>query len=233
MKKSFVMYADFESTLLKLPDEIAGKLFKELFNYIKTGQRYSGDLLLEIALTPLYEQIDRDSDKWEITKEGRSHAGKESARIKAERKIQQTSTNSTNVKSVEQNQQGSTNSTVSVNVNGSVSDNVIVNENVNKKVKKVRFNFENIEWFKNEKANKVFIDLLKNRVELKKAPTQRAIELMVKRARENFKTSKELIEAIENSIASGWPDIYPPKQTQNKVYQQKTYSRSDHGLHFK
>lgn len=226
------MYADFESTLLKLPDEIAGKLFKELFYYIKTGQRYSGDLLLEIALTPLYEQIDRDSDKWEITKESRSHAGKESARIKAERKLQQTSTNSTNVKSVEQNQQGSTNSTVSVNVNGSVSDNVIVNENVNKK-QKVRFNFENIEWFKNEQANKVFIDLLKNRVELKKAPTQRAIELMVKRARENFKTSKELIEAIENSIASGWPDIYPPKPKPIKPRDESYFSRAERGINLK
>lgn len=226
------MYADFESTLLKLPDEIAGKLFKELFYYIKTGQRYSGDLLLEIALTPLYEQIDRDSDKWEITKEGRSHAGKESARIKAERKLQQTSTNSTNVKSVEQNQQGSTNSTVSVN--GSVSDNVIVNENVNKNSKKgVKFNFENIEWFKNEQANKVFIDLLKNRVELKKAPTQRAIELMVKRARENFKTSKELIEAIENSIASGWTDIYPPKPKPIKPRDESYFSRAERGINLK
>jgi hypothetical protein len=117
---------------------------------------------------------------------------------------------------------------------GIVPIDIPINKLTNKPINKgVKFNFENIEWFKDPLVNKEFIEFIKNRIELKKPPTQRSLELIVKRARDNFKSSKEVIEAIHNSIASGWSDLYPLKPTQNKVYQQKTYSRSDHGLHFK
>lgn len=118
-KKSIVVYADWINTFEQLEDDEAGRLIKHFFRYVNDLNPSSPDKLTQIAFEPIKQSLKRDLEKWERIREKRSEAGKKSAELR-----QQTSTNSTSVKSVEQT---STNSTVSdsVSVSVNVSDSVI------------------------------------------------------------------------------------------------------------
>lgn len=127
-KRSVIIYADLIHTVKKMPKEKAGELFMTILEYINDLNPVIEDFTIDLVFEPIKQQMKRDLKKWESIKEKRSEAGKASAEAKKLAKdVQQTSTKTTSVKSVEQNQQSSTNPTVSVNVN----DTVTVNDNVN------------------------------------------------------------------------------------------------------
>jgi hypothetical protein len=77
------------------------------------------DRLILTAWKPIELQLKRDLIKFEEVRGKRSDAGKESARLRALKSVEQNTTNSTSVK------QRSTNSTDSVNDNVNVNDNEI------------------------------------------------------------------------------------------------------------
>ena len=124
-KKGFILYADLIKVVSKLPDETAGKLFKIILSYVNDLEVSIDDLLLEIAFEPIKNQLKRDLVKFEQVKSKRSDAGKRSAELRALKKEEQNSTNSTSVESV---QQTSTNPTVTDTVNDTVTDTVITIE---------------------------------------------------------------------------------------------------------
>ncbi len=135
-KKSFILYSDLLKVVEKLPDDMAGKLFKIILRYVNDLEVNIDDLLLDIAFEPIKLQLKRDLVKFEEVKVKRSVAGKRSAELRALKKEQQTSTNPTSVESV---QQVSTNPTDSVNENDTVH--VTVNDIDIKDKKKKSFNF--------------------------------------------------------------------------------------------
>ena len=123
-KKSFVLYADLIHTIEKMPTEKAGELFKHILRYVNDQEPETDDLIVNLTFEPIKQQLKRDLQKFEDVKLKRSEAGKLSAELRALKKAEQESTNSTSVESAEQE---STNSTVNDNVN----DNDNVNVNVN------------------------------------------------------------------------------------------------------
>lgn len=143
-KKGFILYADQKELFDQLPNDKAGELIKHIFAYVNDENPITEDLLIKLSFTPIKQQFKRDLKKWEKTREGRSKAGKASAEARKNKK-QQTLTNSTNVKNV---QQSSTNPTV--------KDNVNVNVNVKDNVKDILLN--NKSWLENI-AMKKRIDL--------------------------------------------------------------------------
>ena len=124
-KKGFILYADLIKVVSKLPNETAGKLFKIILSYVNDLEVSIDDLLLEIAFEPIKNQLKRDLVKFEQVKSKRSDAGKRSAELRALKKEEQNSTNSTSVESV---QQTSTNPTVTDTVNDTVTDTIITIE---------------------------------------------------------------------------------------------------------
>lgn len=117
-KKGFILYADLIKVVSKLPDEIAGRLFKIILSYVNDLDVSIDDLLLEVAFEPIKNQLKRDLIKFEGVKSKRSDAGKRSAELRALKKEEQNATNSTSVESV---QQSSTNPTVTDTVNDTVT----------------------------------------------------------------------------------------------------------------
>jgi len=105
-KKGFILYADINTTVNKLTDEYAGKLFKHILSYVNDEEPTTSDVLLEIAFEPIKQQLRRDLKKWEQQHEQRILAGKKSAEI---RKRNSTVVNGRSVSS-----------TVNVNVNDNV-----------------------------------------------------------------------------------------------------------------
>jgi hypothetical protein len=63
-RKSFIIHKDSLDILDQLNDEQAGKLFKAIFQYQKTGEIESLDQFTKIILTPFISQFKRDEDKW-------------------------------------------------------------------------------------------------------------------------------------------------------------------------
>ena len=75
-KKSFVLYCDLLHTVEKLPDEVAGKLFKLILEYVNDKNPDTDDVLLSVAFEPIKRQLKRDLKDWENQKQKRSEAGK-------------------------------------------------------------------------------------------------------------------------------------------------------------
>ena len=75
-KKSFVLYCDLIHTIDKLPDEVAGKLFKLILDYVNDKNPQVEDVLLSVAFEPIKRQLKRDLKDWERQKQKRSEAGK-------------------------------------------------------------------------------------------------------------------------------------------------------------
>ena len=136
-KKGFILYADQKELFDQLSDQKAGVLIKHVFKYVNDENPVSKDMILNLAFTPIKQQLKRDLKHWESIKKVRSKAGIASAEARAKKK--HNPTQSTRVKSVQHN---STQSTVIDNVNVKVNDTVNVKDNVIvKEITKRWFNF--------------------------------------------------------------------------------------------
>jgi len=185
-KKGFILYADINTTVNKLTDEYAGKLFKHILSYVNDEEPTTSDVLLEIAFEPIKQQLRRDLKKWEQQHEQRILAGKKSAEI---RKRNLTVVNGRSVSS-----------TVNVNVN----DNVI---NIYRK-----FNHLSLSTDEFNKLNKLYtkeqidrvLDAIENFANNKK---YKSLYLTARNwlAKENTNTSKDdhLLNHIKTQLNAG------------------------------
>lgn len=87
-KKSFVLYTDLLSTVEKLKDNEAGKLFKHILKYVNDLNPDIDNKLLEIAFEPIKQQLKRDLKDWEAERSKRSEAGKVGGKKSAEKRLQ-------------------------------------------------------------------------------------------------------------------------------------------------
>lgn len=74
-KSSFILYSDTVHTVKKLPDDVAGKLFKHILMYVNDENPESDDILVNVAFEPIKQHLKRNLKEWEITKNSRSDAG--------------------------------------------------------------------------------------------------------------------------------------------------------------
>ena len=138
-KDSFILYTEKKELFDNLSDEEAGQLIKAIFYYAETGKASNLNKTLNLAFIPIRQDIDRNSDKWEKTKEKRSLAGKKGMQNRWENKSE-TITNDNNVMNDITNHNKNNNVTnVITNDNNAIDDitkitNITVNDNVNDNV---------------------------------------------------------------------------------------------------
>ena len=82
MRKSFILHKDSLSIIEEMTDEQCGKFLKALYNYQINGEKSDVDFALKMALTPFYNQFDRDNEKYEKTCEARKKAGSKGGKQK-------------------------------------------------------------------------------------------------------------------------------------------------------
>jgi hypothetical protein len=75
-KKGFILYADQIAIFEQLPNDKAGELIKFIFSYVNDEDPVTEDLIINLAFTPIKQQLKRDLIKFEETKGKRSEAGK-------------------------------------------------------------------------------------------------------------------------------------------------------------
>jgi hypothetical protein len=78
-KKGFILYADQKALFEQLPNDKAGELIKFIFAYVNDENPETDDLIINLAFTPIKQQLKRDLIKFEETKGKRSEAGKAGA----------------------------------------------------------------------------------------------------------------------------------------------------------
>jgi hypothetical protein len=78
-KKGFILYADQKALFEQLPNDKAGELIKFIFAYVNDENPETEDLIINLAFTPIKQQLKRDLIKFEETKGKRSEAGKAGA----------------------------------------------------------------------------------------------------------------------------------------------------------
>lgn len=81
-KRSFILYADLDHTISKLPDNVAGQLFKLILQQANDKEPEPDDLLLQIAFEPIRQQMKRDAEKWQRMREKQSENGRLGGRPK-------------------------------------------------------------------------------------------------------------------------------------------------------
>lgn len=127
-KKSFVVYHDIKAILDKLSDEQVGKLFRAMVSQ-SMGEIVPefDDLVLDIAFTPIRQQMDRDAEKWDDIKEKRAEAGRRGGLKSAEKRAQANQANA-NFASVASQANSSKQANQAVTVTGNVNVNGTVTE---------------------------------------------------------------------------------------------------------
>lgn len=64
-KKGFMLYADQQELFNQLSDEQAGQLIKHVFSYVNDENPKTDSLIINLAFTPIKQQLKRDLKKWE------------------------------------------------------------------------------------------------------------------------------------------------------------------------
>ena len=125
-KKSFVLYCDLIHTIDKLPDEVAGKLFKLILEYVNDKNPQVEDVLLSVAFEPIKRQLKRDLKDWERQKQKRSEAGRIGGKASANKRKQNKAIVDNRKQSLTTVDDDQANQAVTV----TVTDTVTVNDNV-------------------------------------------------------------------------------------------------------
>lgn len=75
-KKSFLIYNDLKLTLDKLPNELAGELFKMIVDFANDENPTTENLIVDIAFCQVKAQMIRDSKSWVEKSKERSYNGR-------------------------------------------------------------------------------------------------------------------------------------------------------------
>lgn len=124
-QKSIVIYKSWKKPLRKLSLEQKGRFFDALLDF-PDSPNFSDDQKLEMAWDFVSDVLESNAQKWGVTREKRSAAGRKGAES-TNGKRQQNAANPANADFAEQKQQNAANPAVNVNgnVNVNVNDNVI------------------------------------------------------------------------------------------------------------
>jgi hypothetical protein len=112
-KKGFILYADQKALFDQLTNDKAGELIKFIFSYVNDENPTTNDLIINLAFTPIKQQLKRDLVKFMEIKEIRRKAGK----IGMEKRWQSITNDNKPLQPI-------TNITVNDNDNDNVNDNV-------------------------------------------------------------------------------------------------------------
>jgi hypothetical protein len=84
-KKGFVLYADQHELFSQLTDEQAGKLIKHVFRYVNDEDPQTDDIIINLAFTPIKQQLKRDLKKYEDRAERSRSNGLKGGRPKTQK----------------------------------------------------------------------------------------------------------------------------------------------------
>jgi hypothetical protein len=209
-KKSFILYADLIHTVMKLPDENAGRVLKAILSNVNSQEYTIDDLLAEVVFEPIKQQLNRDLGKYNDYLLKQSANGKKGGRPPQV----ETQINPKNPSLKNETQK-------TLNDNDSVNDSDNVNENENETVKNKKPDKPDpvfIEYPFGENFLKIwnewkYYKKKEFRFDFKTIQSeQAAICDLVTKANGNEQTA---ILIIQQSMANGWKGLFELKENSN------------------
>jgi hypothetical protein len=188
-KKSFILYADVIHTAEKLPDKDAGELFKHILRYVNDLEPETDNLLVQLTFEPIKQQLKRDLEKWNGSRERRAEAGRKGGKARALKQKQAM------LEELEANQ-------------ANQADNGTVNGTVNGIV------IEEKHMLLDEGLNRTFEEFIQHRKQLKKPMTMIAITRM--KAKLNRYEARNAEAMLLQSMEQGWSGIFELKSNENE-----------------
>ena len=95
-KNSFVVYTDIKEVVDELDDEQVAALFRAMLDYQITGKVPKLTGSLKYIFIPIRQQMDRNNEKWQKTKEVRAESGRRGGLKSAETRFKQKQANEAN-----------------------------------------------------------------------------------------------------------------------------------------
>ena len=217
-RPSFLIYKDSFEVLQELSDEDLGKVFRMIFEYTidavlpdKKDKNY-------IAFSFIKLHLDRDNKKYSDIVERNKSNGIKGGRPQKPKKPSGLNGNPKNPSEPKK---------PDIDIDIEIESDI---ESV-KKIKSLNniTQYKNLiekkQYFKNEKLKETFLDFIQTRIDSKKKPTEKAVELLVKKLGELSNKNPELaIRIIENSIESSWQSFFAIKKELPK--DNHSYSRA-------
>jgi len=192
-KKSVLIYCDLIHTVEHLPDELAGRLFKHLLEYVNDRDPQTDDVMLKIAFEPIKQQLKRDLQKYNNIVERNRANGAKGGRPKNPNKPTGLSGNPKKPKKPDTD-------TDTVTDNDKVIDTDNVTEKNNKVGKPPVFSFKK-SLLNYGFESKLVDDFLENRKTKKLSNTETAYDDFIL---EIEKTGREKNEALKKIVVKGW-----------------------------
>lgn len=155
-KKGFILYADQKALFDQLTNDKAGELIKFIFSYVNDENPKTEDIIINLAFTPIKQQLKRDLVKFNEIKEIRSKAGK----IGMEKRWQSITNDNKPLQSI-------TNITDNVNDNVNVKVNDNVKDKVNVNVKDINNYFKELPTSTNFELIAIALNIPKDKLTLK------------------------------------------------------------------
>ena len=211
-RKSFIIHTDSLDILDQLTDEQAGKLFKAISCYQKTGEINQVDQLVKIAITPFINQFKRDEEKYlNIVERNKTNISK------------RWSKNTTGKTGIPKD----TKNTDSDSKSDSDSESKNKNDSKNKNFTSPTLQEITIPDFIDASLWNSFLEM---RVSKKAKPTQKAIELIIKELTKFHNKGLNANESLENSIKSNWTGVFEPRNNNQTQFLTPDQTRRQNNL---
>ena len=211
-RKSFIIHTDSLDILDQLTDEQAGKLFKAISCYQKTGEINQVDQLVKIAITPFINQFKRDEEKYlNIVERNKTNISK------------RWSKNTTGKTGIPKD----TKNTDSDSKSDSDSESKNKNDSKNKNFTSPTLQEITIPDFIDASLWNSFLEM---RVSKKAKPTQKAIELIIKELTKFHNKGLNANESLENSIKSNWTGVFEPRNNNQSQFLTTDQKRRQNNL---
>lgn len=152
MKDSFVLYTKIAETVGKLTNEQKGKLFQAILDYENGKEPIFDDLCVELVFTPIKQDLDVNTDKWEKTKEARKLAGSKGGKQKVANLANVANATFATNECSKKNFARKNVANVADNVYVYVNDNVNVNDSVSLKEKEKKEKEKEKDFLKNDQT---------------------------------------------------------------------------------
>lgn len=242
MQNSFLLYADYEKYFSRLDDAEKGKLTMAIFA-LNRGEDLTETLSPagQMALSFIQDQMKRDREAYEKSKNKRSEAGKRGMEARWGKKdsdeiITEDNKNNNVNNVITNNNTAITNdnkNNLNVNVNDNANVNVNENEDVNVNSSKKKNKKENTDNtvltdsevisyikdnIKDEIVAKRFIDYANNRKAMGKKyaiRTKTTLDLNIMKLRKWANSVEEALEILDYSIANNYQGLFQPKKPQS------------------
>ena len=104
-------------------------------------------------------------------------------------------------------------------INNTSSNKKKINKKENVEIIKIKSVYESKEF------EKAFYDFIDMRVEIKKVPTKRAMEMIIKKL-EKVDNEEKAIKMLEKSIINNWQDVYEERRTNGSTKYQRNNSEN-------